>query len=77
MRRGFQIGVHNKRGVTSRAPDEGGDQERDLASIYHNYARAVRDSHPYVAAALEDIARSYERHGWMEDLDAQLYRESC
>ena len=39
MRRGFHIGVHDKRGGTVRAPDEGGDQERDLASTYHNYAR--------------------------------------
>ena len=76
MRLGFRSGVMNKRGVTSRAPDEGGGQERELANTYHNYARAVRNSHPNVAAILEEIARSYERQGQDEDIEAQLTRES-
>ena len=76
MRVGFHIGVRNKRGVTSRGPDEGGNQERDLANTYHNYANAVRDSHPFVAAALDDIARSYEREGRSMDIHAQMERES-
>ncbi len=76
MRRGFCIGVLNKREVTSRGPDEGGDQERDLASRYHNsYARSVRSSYPNVAATFDEIARSYERQGQREDLEAQLARE--
>jgi hypothetical protein len=76
MRHGFYIGVLNKRGMTSRGPDEGGDQERDLASTYHNYARAVRNFHPNVAATLDELARFYELEGRREDLDAQLERES-
>jgi hypothetical protein len=76
IRHGFQIGVMNKRGVTWRALDGGGDQERELASRYHSYAHAVCNSHPNVAVALEGIARSYELEGRREDLDAQLEREN-
>lgn len=75
MRRGFQSGVRNKRGTTSRAYDEGGGQERTLADTYRSYARALQSSHAYVAAALEGIARSYENDGMREDIEAELRRE--
>lgn len=75
MRRGFQTGAFNKRGVTSRSPDDGGDQERGLAAEYRHHARALQYSHVNLSAALEEIARSYERHGLREDLEAKLRRE--
>lgn len=76
MRRGFRTGTMNKRGVTSRSPDEGGGQERGLAEEYRKHARALQHSHVNLAAALEEIACSYERFGRREDLEAQLRRES-
>lgn len=75
MRHGFQIGACNKRGTTSRAYDEGGGQERKLADTYRNHARALRNSHPNVAAALEELAGWYENDGLREDLRAKLRRE--
>nr|VFK24757.1 MAG: hypothetical protein BECKLFY1418C_GA0070996_11924 [Candidatus Kentron sp. LFY] len=33
IRRGFDIGTYNKRGVTRRAYGEGGEQERELATL--------------------------------------------
>lgn len=75
MRRGFQSGAMNKRGVTSRAYDEGGGQERTLADTYRSYARALHSSHAYVAAALEEIVRSYESDGLREDIEAELRGE--
>jgi len=75
MRHGFQIGVRNKRGVTSRAYDEDGGQERTLAETYRNRARTLYSSHPNLAAAVEEIARSYENDGAREDLQAKLRRE--
>ena len=75
MRRGVRTGTMNKRGVTSRSPDEGGGLERGLADEYRKYARALQHSHVNLAAAIEEIARSYERYGKREDLDAQLRRE--
>ena len=44
MRNGFAVGATNKRGVTSRAYDEGGGQERELAGSYRAHARALHIS---------------------------------
>lgn len=76
MRTGFVIGVHNKRGVTSRSPWDGGDQERHLAAHYRNQAERIQYTHPNMAATLEKIAKSYERDGQREDVDASLRKES-
>jgi hypothetical protein len=75
MRNGFAVGARNKRGMTSRAYDEGGRQERELAATYHAYARAIDSSHVQVAATLEQLASSYENDGMQEDLQARLRRE--
>ena len=72
MRRGFLVGTINKRGMSSRAYDEGGDQERVLAIEYRTHARALQGSHVNLAATLEELARSYENHGVREDLSAKL-----
>ncbi|OUC08387.1 hypothetical protein RY27_09295 [Litorilinea aerophila] len=75
MRRGFVIGTLNKRGVTIRTLDEGGTQERELAAKYRAYANALRTSHPNLAAAIDEIAHSYEQESKREDLDARMHRE--
>jgi hypothetical protein len=75
MRNGFQIGVRNKRGVTTRAPCEGGHQERSLADFYHHQAQALSCSHVYLAATLEELASNYERDGRREDVEAKFRRE--
>ncbi len=75
MRLGFRTGTFNKRGVTTRLPDEGGGQERSLATTYRKYAHALQHSHVHLAATLEEIARSYESDGLREDLRAKLRHE--
>jgi hypothetical protein len=75
MRRGFAIGTHNKRGVTSRSPWDGGDQERDLSVDYQRQAERIQYSHPNLAAKLDEIAKSYEREGSREDVSARLRKE--
>ena len=75
MRRGFVIGTFNKRGITSRAPDEGGAQERELTAKYRSHANSLRMSHPNLAAAFDRIADSYEREGKREDFEAWLHLE--
>ena len=75
MRKSFVLGVMDKRGVTSRAYDEGGRQERELAATYRTHARALHNSHVHVAAALEQLASWYESDGLREDLQARLRRE--
>ncbi|HNI21164.1 MAG TPA: hypothetical protein PLS35_20790, partial [Nitrospira sp.] len=75
LRRGFSVGVFNKRGTTTRSPCEGGGQERDLACYYRGQAERVQYSHPSVAAMLEEIAKDYEHHGRREDDEAGLRKE--
>lgn len=75
MRVGFQTGTFNKRGVTSRALDEGGDQERTLAQRYCQNADALAATHPYLAASLEELTRRYEAAARREDNEAGLRRE--
>jgi hypothetical protein len=75
MRTGFAIGTYNKRGVTSRSPWDGGDQERDLSAQYHSQAERVQYSHPNVAAMLTKIAKSYDHEGKREDVEANLRKE--
>lgn len=76
MRIGFCIGTFNKRGVTSRSPLEGGNQERDLAKYYKDQAVRVQCSYPNVSAMLEKIAKKYEYDGKHEDIEANLNKES-
>lgn len=75
MRAGFAIGTYNKRGVTSRSPWDGGDQERNLSAQYHRQAERVQYSHPNVTAILTKIAKSYEHEGKREDVEASLRKE--
>ena len=75
MRSGFEIGTFNKRGVTRRAMDEGGKQERELAAQFRRYADGLAATHPHLAESLERIARNYEFHAKREDEEAALNRE--
>lgn len=75
MLSGFRIGCFNKRGVTTRGVFDGGDQERQLATEYRAYAKALEITHPRLSATLEGLAKSYDRHGLAEDLEVRLRRE--
>lgn len=63
--RGFQLYVRNSRGVHCRG--EGGNQEREIASKYRNWADSLRFDYPYVGSVLEEIAASYDREAAWED----------
>ncbi|WP_407048920.1 hypothetical protein [Methyloraptor flagellatus] len=75
MRDGFSIGIMNKRGVVRRSLDEGGTQERELASRYREFARPLAGTHVRVFDLLEKLASHYEKDGLREDLDRRLRRE--
>ena len=64
---GIEIGVRNKRGVTTRALDTGGEPERSLAEQYRQAAEKTRMQWTRTAAMLDRIAESYEREGRRED----------
>jgi hypothetical protein len=72
LERGFEIGVYNSRGVTTKHPYEGGVQERTLAERYEGYANLAAGRWPRTAAMLRRIADSYRREALREDDEARL-----
>jgi DNA-binding transcriptional regulator YiaG len=72
IRKGFCVGTLNSRGVTSRAYDEGGSQERELAKKFGRHAAALCETHPRLAETLEKIQTHYENDARREDLEAKL-----
>jgi hypothetical protein len=75
MERGFEIAVYNSRGVVTKDPSAGGDQERALADHYEQVATAVSTKSPRTAALLRRIAASYRRDAAREDTDADLRQD--
>ncbi len=73
--RGFIIGLHNKRGVTSRGMTDGGKQEYDLAQQYDTWAERVEATHPRTAGALRSVADSYRNEGRRNDEEARRFLE--
>lgn len=67
IERGFHTGTFNKRGITTRAPAEGGDQERTLAAKFRGYADACKFRWPRTARQLSELAAFYEDDGRRHD----------
>lgn len=70
IRLGLHTGLFNKRGITSRAHDEGGEQERALSTRYRSWADALASTHWRLAGVLKDLADGYDRHARDEDSEA-------
>ncbi|WP_308799537.1 hypothetical protein [Agromyces silvae] len=75
LERGFVIGLHNMRGVTSRGMTEGGQQEFDLAKDYDARAERIEATHPRTAGALRQVAESYRQEGRRNDEEARRFLE--
>lgn len=73
--RGFIIGLHNKRGVTSRGMTDGGKQEYELARQYDQWAARVEATHPRTAGALRSVGDSYREEGRRNDEEARRFLE--
>lgn len=71
LEEGFGIGLYNRRGVTVRAPTDGGQQERDVASQYRADASACAFTWPRTQAVLQRIAEGYEHDATREDQGAE------
>ena len=71
--RGLTIAVCNQRGGTTRAPTDGGDQERELAARYraqgHRFSRW-----PRTAAIFDSLASTYEHEAGIHDRRAEARR---
>ncbi len=72
---GLQTEVYNKRGATSRGPEDGGHQERELAAKYQAAAERFADEWPRTAAVLRAIAQGYEHDARRNDAEAERRRQ--
>jgi excisionase family DNA binding protein len=69
---GIHLGVVNQRGVTSRGVFDGGQQERDLAARYRQWAKQTAGNWPRTSRVLRGLAEDYERQAQREDARAEL-----
>ena len=70
---GLSIAIRNQRGVTSRAPSDGGDQERNLAEKYRQTSSRLSTS-PRTKAIFEGLAAGYEEEAAWHDRQAEANR---
>jgi hypothetical protein len=69
---GIHSGIINKEGVTSRGVFDGGDQERNRAGRYCEWAKQTAPRWPRTARVLRTLADSYKRHARREDNEASV-----
>ena len=70
IERGFAIECFNKRGVFSKGIHEGGDQEREFAKRYGDWATATLHF-PRTSAMLTDISEHWLRSADQADVEAE------
>jgi hypothetical protein len=70
---GLRIGILNRRGMTTRDPEEGGDQEWRLARTYREQAESAA-TWPRTRRVLNQIAESYEAQARRQDAEAEHLR---
>lgn len=68
---GMMIGKSNRRGVTTRAMGDGGDQERTLAKQYRDWSEATAFDWPRTSGILENLAKNYDHQAKAHDDDAE------
>jgi hypothetical protein len=71
LENGLHVGRTNARGVTSRGPYDGGEQERSLAKTYAQWATDVKTRWPRTARVLQQLADGYERDARRHDAEAE------
>jgi hypothetical protein len=75
MERGLEIAVYNSRGVVTKDPSAGGEQERALADHYERIGKSLSTKSPRTAALVRRIADTYRRDAVREDTDADLRQD--
>jgi hypothetical protein len=75
IEQGWRNQIFNNRGVTSRLPVDGGEQERALAEHFEGHAKKIVDMWPRTAAVLRELAEDYRRWGKQEDQGAELTQD--
>ena len=67
--------LYNRRGLTARSPEDGGQQERTLAQTYRKQADTLADRWPRIAAVLRDLASMYDTDARLEESKAERFRQ--
>lgn len=75
LARGVMAGQMNARGVTTRALDEGGSQERALAETHRTHAQELSLECPVTARMLERLASRYDCDAMRHDVDAEEFTD--
>lgn len=75
MSEGMEIGIYNSRSVVQRG--SGGDQERELAAKYHEYANKISNQFPFIGRMLLNIAKMYEHDAARWDSEGKVDRRLC
>ena len=70
---GLSVAIQNQRGVTTRGPYDGGDQERNLAEHYRQTSNLFSTS-PRTRAIFEQLATSYDEEAAWHDRQAEAHR---
>ena len=70
---GIGTALCNQRGITTRSPTDGGDQERELAETYRKKSQRFNGS-PRTSAIFKSLANSYEYDGEYHDRSAEARR---
>lgn len=65
----YNVGLFNKRGLTSRSPYEGGEIERDNASMFKGLYDKYHVRYPRVSKVFKSLSEQYERMA--KEMDAQ------
>lgn len=71
---GIRLEQYNARGVTSRAPLEGGAQERSMAELWRGWSNTVGARWPRTQSLLLQITEMWEQEAAREDVDAEKNR---
>jgi hypothetical protein len=71
--RGLDLGIYNRRGITSRGMFDGGDQERNLAATFREQATSAT-AWPRTRWLLRRLTESYEREARLNDEEAERCR---
>ena len=69
---GFEVGILNSRGVTTRSLTDGGEQERELVEKYNNLATRLSGKWPHTSRVMRQIADSYEAEAQRHDDDTRI-----
>ncbi len=73
VEQGLYTAILNQRGITTRSPTDGGNQERELADNYKEQSCRYQQW-PRTAALFSQLAKSYEHEGGVLDRQAEISR---